>query len=244
MSQNADAQKFYVYAYLNPFEPGRYLCEPYEFDFRPFYVGKGQGDRINDHLREADGILPVTNKRKVKSIREIIDDGEFPYIVKVAEGLSNNEALAIEKRLIETFGIADRGGILSNIAGGAEGFAWRSTTIQFVYDILRRERSRLHSIIGEMDDQMEQYPMGALQIKARGNQDYYYLAKRDGEKVRFNYVGKAGTVKAEAVRQSIQQRDSLAAHRKLVSSEHQEICKLMYMIEVSMEVPTDAGTAS
>jgi len=42
--------KFYVYIYLDPQKPGNFSYGPYHFDFEPFYVGKGFGDRYLKHL--------------------------------------------------------------------------------------------------------------------------------------------------------------------------------------------------
>lgn len=43
--------KFYVYVYLDPRKPGKYKYGEYEFDYEPFYVGKGTGRRIRNHFK-------------------------------------------------------------------------------------------------------------------------------------------------------------------------------------------------
>jgi hypothetical protein len=40
---------------LDPRKPGQFKYEEYEFDFEPFYVGKGSGDRWVAHIRETKG---------------------------------------------------------------------------------------------------------------------------------------------------------------------------------------------
>lgn len=50
-------RRFYVYLYLDPRKPGNYSYQiddkTYHFDYEPFYVGEGKGERMYDHLRES-----------------------------------------------------------------------------------------------------------------------------------------------------------------------------------------------
>jgi hypothetical protein len=43
--------KYYVYLYLDPRKEGKFKYGDYEFDYEPFYVGKGHGNRLFEHLR-------------------------------------------------------------------------------------------------------------------------------------------------------------------------------------------------
>ena len=45
-----DRRDFYVYIYLDPRKPGEYVYDDLKFDFEPFYVGKGIGNRLNRHI--------------------------------------------------------------------------------------------------------------------------------------------------------------------------------------------------
>ena len=40
----------YVYVYLDPRKPGKFIYNDFSFEFEPFYVGKGYGDRAFGHL--------------------------------------------------------------------------------------------------------------------------------------------------------------------------------------------------
>ena len=50
--------RFYVYAYLNPFEKRSFTCcNNIKVEFKPFYVGKGCGDRYLRHLWTAKCLI-------------------------------------------------------------------------------------------------------------------------------------------------------------------------------------------
>jgi len=92
--------QYYVYAYLNPLEKGIYNSSVVSFLAKPFYIGKGIGDRLFDHLKDARPTRKYKNSHKLNTIRIIQSSGLNPEIVKISEGLTEDEALCLELKLI------------------------------------------------------------------------------------------------------------------------------------------------
>lgn len=87
--------QYYVYVYIDP------------RNYEEFYYGKGKGNRKEAHLGDN------SDSEKAKRIKEILDEGLKPIIKVVARGLTENEALLIEKTLIWRLGKT-----LANISSG------------------------------------------------------------------------------------------------------------------------------
>jgi hypothetical protein len=93
---------FYVYVYRDP------------KDKLPFYVGKGKGDRKNQHLKETkDNTDNYLKWCKIESIRQ---RNEMPIIEVVLNTESEDEAYIFEAKLILKYGrkYLDKDGILTN----------------------------------------------------------------------------------------------------------------------------------
>lgn len=83
----AERLNYYVYLYVDP------------RDNKPFYVGKGRGDRALAHLSEQ------TESRKCARIAAIRAEGKEPRIDILAHGLrSDEDALKIEAAVIDALG--------------------------------------------------------------------------------------------------------------------------------------------
>lgn len=78
-------------------------------DYLPFYVGKGTGDRCYDTNRNE-------THRKIK--HKIYEYNKEIKIIKIKENITEKEALCIESKLIDIFGLVPYEGYLTNLDEG------------------------------------------------------------------------------------------------------------------------------
>ncbi len=81
---------------------------------KPFYVGKGNNDRVFDHLKCALEFETISDK--YDKIREIHNEGKSVEHILVRHGLTEREAFEIEASLIDVLDFLNTG--LTNIVGG------------------------------------------------------------------------------------------------------------------------------
>ena len=74
---------FYVYAYLDPRKPGKFVYGNFIFDFEPFYVGKGKDNRITEGL-----VSKRENKFKIAKINKIKKSNLDVIYLKIYENLT------------------------------------------------------------------------------------------------------------------------------------------------------------
>jgi hypothetical protein len=94
MAQNP----FYVYA----------LKDPRDKPSKPFYIGKGTGNRAWEHQSKID------DSEKGFLIQQIKSAGREVIHTIMADNLTEHQALKIEAELISAFGIRSQGGLLTN----------------------------------------------------------------------------------------------------------------------------------
>ena len=85
----------------------------------PFYVGKGKGSRYKDHLRA----VKKQQHWNVYFARVLAKEGVDAPVVIIRDGLSEQEAFAVEGALIRAIGRAANGGPLTNMTDGGEGIS-------------------------------------------------------------------------------------------------------------------------
>jgi hypothetical protein len=89
-----------------------------------FYVGKGKGHRVSQHVVEAKS-GSLRNPFKLERIRDILRTGHKVIERKVVSGLSEQEAFTAERSHIAKYGIAT----LTNITAGTETAAERAKVL-------------------------------------------------------------------------------------------------------------------
>lgn len=100
----AAALGYYVYALRDP------------RDGKVFYVGKGIGDRINAHVREA-GADPASERAKLRTINEIEATGRDVDLLFLRTGIEDEDtAFTVEQAVIDAFGAS--GHALTNLVRG------------------------------------------------------------------------------------------------------------------------------
>ena len=78
-----------------------------------------------------------------------------------------------------------------------------------IFNILENERQRLLQLQEQYKREIADLPIGSLSRKRRWNREYYYLAYRDSEKVKFDYIGPSNSKAVQIIEQKIKQRKTL-----------------------------------
>jgi hypothetical protein len=113
--------KFYVYILLDPNKSGSYNYEDYKFEFEPFYIGKGSGDRAFRHTTKKV-LNDNCNSHKKNKINKILKTNKNPIVLLLFENLNENEAFEKENKLIQLIGRSDLNfGPLTNKTNGGDG---------------------------------------------------------------------------------------------------------------------------
>jgi hypothetical protein len=110
---------YYVYIILDPLENYEFSIGDLKFNSKPFYIGYGKNNRVNEHLHKRE---LNRNCHKSCKIKSIINTGNIPIIIKIKENLSFEDANNLEIKYISLFGRIDKGtGILTNHTDGGQG---------------------------------------------------------------------------------------------------------------------------
>jgi len=114
---------YYVYIFLDPRKPGRFVYGNLSFNFEPFYIGKGRDSRYRRHLNNSR-LNERNNTIKTGKLKNILAAGYNPldYVVILFNNLTNEIAQQEEMRLIKLIGRIDlKTGPLANLTEGGEG---------------------------------------------------------------------------------------------------------------------------
>jgi hypothetical protein len=111
-----EERKYYVYAHLNTRKKilgGKYGVTTFGASLGmthfPFYIGKGTDNRC-ENLNRSE-----THRKMVQTIKA---SGSEPIVFVIKSNLSESEALQLESKLIDIFGLIPQNGLLSNLDEG------------------------------------------------------------------------------------------------------------------------------
>jgi len=114
---------YYVYVYMHPGIKGVYKYGSFEFEFAPYYVGKGKYvegvnyQRLFSHLYYDNKNIKNLKHRTTEKIKQTMN--RLPIIVKIVENVDEKTAFDVENMLITEIGrIENSTGILTNIQRG------------------------------------------------------------------------------------------------------------------------------
>jgi hypothetical protein len=139
---------YYVYVFLNCLKPGKFKYGNYEFEYEPFYIGKGKGDRIKTSLNNYNNkdSKKCKNHYKRNKINKIKSLGGDIKILKIYSNIKENYALFIERYLIFRIGKSIEGkGPLVNICNGGEGVSGYKHSKETLKKISQKSKNRIVS---------------------------------------------------------------------------------------------------
>lgn len=118
---------FFVYVYLNPEKVGSFQYDNLHFDYEPFYVGKGKGNRDTKRLERVRKNNKIREKSfLINKLKSLHRKNLSPIHIRVYDKLTEEEAFTKEKFLIEIIGRRDlKLGPLVNLTNGGDGVSGR-----------------------------------------------------------------------------------------------------------------------
>lgn len=180
MKSTLKKNRFYVYALLDPRKPGKYKYGKYKFDYEPFYIGKGCGNRILHHT-EKSNMKRNRNPHLNRKIKKLLDLNLLPINFKIIENLEEKRSLFLEKKIIKIIGRKNKGGILTNIDEGGGACPKMTAKIKRKLSNSRKEyyKKHEHPWTGKQHSMETKVKMCISRAK-RGGQKH---TKRDREKI-------------------------------------------------------------
>ena len=132
-----------------------------------FYIGKGKGKRVFQHLNEKQKFN--TNTEKLKIIKGIKEENLEVGHILIGENLSENASLLLERLLIYRLGrrIFEEG-VLTNIVPGGK---WAKEESLFLKETDLPTDEIINSEFSELIPILENYPHVAVEFKWLGSSD-------------------------------------------------------------------------
>ncbi|MDO9264884.1 MAG: hypothetical protein Q7U02_13030 [Desulfosalsimonadaceae bacterium] len=100
--------------------------------------------------------------------------------------------------------------------------------MSYIKSIMQEEHQRLQALYQKYLDKIDFFPKGAVSIKKRNQNEYLYLANRQGGKVKFNYIGSVASEKARKIMDQVIDRKNFESKLKQVKNDLKEIGKVIH----------------
>ena len=93
--------------------------------------------------------------------------------------------------------------------------------------IIQEEFERLVKLQKRYEEEISQLPVGSLSIKKRSGKEYAYIAYREKEKVKTDYIGTADSSEVEKLRGLILKRKELEELLRATKKRLKEVEKVL-----------------
>lgn len=94
-----------------------------------------------------------------------------------------------------------------------------------IKSVLEEEFNRLQKLKQRYDKEIEDLPVGSLSIKIRKGKEYAYIAYRDNDKVKTDYIGPVNSNEVKKIKEKIEKRKELESLLKTTIHRIREIEK-------------------
>lgn len=94
--------------------------------------------------------------------------------------------------------------------------------------VLKEEYKRLKQLVNKYTKNLNKLPKGSISSKKRNNSHYFYLAYRQGKKVKFIYVGKEDSEALEEIKEKVERRKEILNKLRQVKTELKELKKVIH----------------
>jgi len=96
-----------------------------------------------------------------------------------------------------------------------------------IFHVMKEEYERLIAADRVYRDYIDQLPRGSPRVKRIRNRNYLYLARREGPKVVYDYIGPAGSEQAKEALEKIERRKRYEALLKDIHNSLKEVKKVL-----------------
>jgi len=96
-----------------------------------------------------------------------------------------------------------------------------------IFNVMKEEYDRLIEAEHIYNKNISKLPKGSLRLKHLRHANYLYLARRDGSKVVYDYVGNAQSDKAKEVEELVNKRKQLESLLKETKEALKEVKKVL-----------------